>query len=69
MQQPIGTFVHDQAATFTMAIFAPDRDQAMAEARESFEWYPKTGARQIAKLAEWMADATRSSATTPTPPT
>ena len=53
---PIGAFVHDQAATFTMAICAPDRDQAIAEARESFEWYPKTGARQIATLTDWMAE-------------
>ncbi len=28
----------------------------MAEARESFEWYPKTGARQIATLTDWMAE-------------
>ena len=42
---PIGAFVNNQAATFTMAICAPDRDEAMANARESFEWYPKTGAR------------------------
>ena len=53
---PIGAFVHNQAATFTMAICAPDRDKAIAEARESFEWYPKTGARQIATLTDWMAE-------------
>src|SRR5438876_833439 len=23
---------------------------------DSFEWYPKTGARQIATVAEWMAE-------------
>ncbi len=28
----------------------------MAEARESFEWYPKTGARQIATLTDWMEE-------------
>ena len=39
-----------------MAICAPDRDEAIAEARESFEWYPKTGARQIATLTDWMAE-------------
>ena len=53
---PLGAFVHDQAATFTMAICAPDRDQAIADVRESFEWYPKTGARQIATLTDWMAE-------------
>ena len=25
-------------------------------ARDSFEWYPKVGARQIAQVAEWMAE-------------
>jgi alkanesulfonate monooxygenase SsuD/methylene tetrahydromethanopterin reductase-like flavin-dependent oxidoreductase (luciferase family) len=39
-----------------MAICGPDRQQAMVEARESFEWYPKTGARQIATLTDWMAE-------------
>jgi alkanesulfonate monooxygenase SsuD/methylene tetrahydromethanopterin reductase-like flavin-dependent oxidoreductase (luciferase family) len=53
---PIGAFVHNQAATFTMAVCAPDRGEAMATARESFEWYPKTGARQIATLTDWMAE-------------
>ena len=28
---PIGAFVHNQAATFTMAICAPDRDEAIAD--------------------------------------
>ena len=56
LREPIGAFVHNQAATFTMAICAPDRDEAIAEARESFEWYPKTGARQIATLTDWMAE-------------
>ena len=58
--EPIGSFVHNQAATFTMAICAPDRDKAIAEARESFEWYPKTGARQIATLTDWMAERNES---------
>jgi alkanesulfonate monooxygenase SsuD/methylene tetrahydromethanopterin reductase-like flavin-dependent oxidoreductase (luciferase family) len=39
-----------------MAICATERDEAIANARESFEWYPKTGARQIATLAEMMAE-------------
>jgi alkanesulfonate monooxygenase SsuD/methylene tetrahydromethanopterin reductase-like flavin-dependent oxidoreductase (luciferase family) len=54
--EPIGAFVHNQAATFTMAICAADRNEAIANARESFEWYPKTGARQIATLTDWMAE-------------
>ena len=54
--KPIGAFVNNQAATFTMAICAPDRNEAIANARESFEWYPVTGARQIATLSDMMAE-------------
>ena len=45
-----------RAATFTMTLCAPTREEAHAVARESFEWYPKAGARQIATVAEWMAE-------------
>src|SRR5205085_2415037 len=55
-EQPIGSYVHNQAATFTMTLCADDRDSAVEMARESFEWYPKTGARQIASVATWMAE-------------
>ena len=52
--EPVGAFVNNQAATFTMALCAPTQDEAFTVARESFEWYPKVGARQIAQVAEWM---------------
>ncbi len=54
--QPIGKFVNNQAATFTMALCAPTEAEAHESARESFEWYPKFGARQIAQVAEWMEE-------------
>lgn len=53
---PLGATVHDEAATFTMALCSERRDKAIELARESFEWYPKTGARQIASVSEWMAE-------------
>ena len=56
---PIGAYVHDDAATFTMALCDTDRQRAIDTARESFEWYPKTGARQIASVAEWMEEQQR----------
>jgi len=55
-EAPLGAVVNDRAATFTMALCAPTEDEAHALARESFEWYPKKGARQIAEVAEWMAE-------------
>lgn len=56
---PLGRFVNDRAATFTMALCAARREQALAAARESFEWFPRTGARLIGALAEWMGEQRR----------
>jgi alkanesulfonate monooxygenase SsuD/methylene tetrahydromethanopterin reductase-like flavin-dependent oxidoreductase (luciferase family) len=58
-EQPLGKCVHDRAATFTMTLCAPTEDEARAVARESFEWYPKAGARLIASVAQWMAEEKR----------
>jgi alkanesulfonate monooxygenase SsuD/methylene tetrahydromethanopterin reductase-like flavin-dependent oxidoreductase (luciferase family) len=55
-EQPIGAFVNPRAATFTMNVCAPTRDEAYATARESFEWYPKAGARLIGSVAEYMTE-------------
>jgi alkanesulfonate monooxygenase SsuD/methylene tetrahydromethanopterin reductase-like flavin-dependent oxidoreductase (luciferase family) len=54
--EPIGAFPNPDAATFTMTLCAPDRDAALAAARESFEWYPKAGARLIGSVAQWLAE-------------
>jgi alkanesulfonate monooxygenase SsuD/methylene tetrahydromethanopterin reductase-like flavin-dependent oxidoreductase (luciferase family) len=54
--EPIGKYVHDQASTFTMALCAPTVDEARDTARESFEWYPKAGARLIASVADMQAE-------------
>ena len=54
--EPLGAFVNNQAATFTMALCSNDREKAIEAARESFEWYPVTGARQIATLTDYMAE-------------
>jgi alkanesulfonate monooxygenase SsuD/methylene tetrahydromethanopterin reductase-like flavin-dependent oxidoreductase (luciferase family) len=53
---PLGAFVNNQASTFTMMNVAPTEEEARAVATESFEWYPKAGARMIGKLAEWMEE-------------
>jgi len=54
--EPIGATVHNAAATFTMALCAQDRDTAIERARESFEWYPKAGARLIGSLSDLVAE-------------
>ncbi len=53
---PLTGHVHNAAATFTMVNVAPTETEAREVARDSFEWYPKTGARQIATVAEYMAE-------------
>jgi alkanesulfonate monooxygenase SsuD/methylene tetrahydromethanopterin reductase-like flavin-dependent oxidoreductase (luciferase family) len=58
-ERPVGRFINARAATFSMTLCAPTRDEAYAVARESFEWYPRAGARQIATVAEWMAEQKR----------
>ncbi len=58
-QKPIGHWVNDHAATFTMTLCAPSQEEAWQAARESFEWYPKAGARLIGSLAHWMAEQKR----------
>lgn len=58
-REPLGKWVNDQAATFTMTLCAPTREEAQAVARESFEWYPKAGARLIGSLAGWMVETGR----------
>ncbi len=55
-RDPIGAYVHDEAATFTMALCAEDRSRAMELARQSFEWYPRTGARLIGSMTDWMVE-------------
>lgn len=57
--KPLGKYVHNQASTFTMALCAPTEAEAREVARESFEWYPKAGARLIGSLASWMAEKKR----------
>jgi alkanesulfonate monooxygenase SsuD/methylene tetrahydromethanopterin reductase-like flavin-dependent oxidoreductase (luciferase family) len=59
-EEPLGAYVHNEAATFTMALCSSSREAAVELARESFEWYPKTGARQIATLTDWMAERNES---------
>jgi alkanesulfonate monooxygenase SsuD/methylene tetrahydromethanopterin reductase-like flavin-dependent oxidoreductase (luciferase family) len=53
-KEPVGKFVNNTAATFTMVHCSDTNDKARAVAEESFVWYPKTAGRSIASLAEWM---------------
>ena len=54
-KQPVGKFMNDQAATFTMVHCADSNERAFSEAAESMVWYPIVGAKQIAAVADWQA--------------
>jgi len=53
-EKPVGKFVNDRAATFTMVHCADTNEQAFADAEESFPWYIKTAVRHIGSLVDWM---------------
>jgi alkanesulfonate monooxygenase SsuD/methylene tetrahydromethanopterin reductase-like flavin-dependent oxidoreductase (luciferase family) len=57
--EPIGSFVNETAAAFTLALCATDRQQAIELARDSFEWYLKTDLKLLATVAEWLQEGER----------
>lgn len=54
--RPVGKFVNGRAGTFTMVNVAKTREQARANAAESFEWYAKRGTEAVASVAKWMRE-------------
>ena len=54
--KPIGAYVNNVAATFTLVNCAPTKEESYAVARESFEWYPKYSGRLIASVAAWQEE-------------
>jgi alkanesulfonate monooxygenase SsuD/methylene tetrahydromethanopterin reductase-like flavin-dependent oxidoreductase (luciferase family) len=55
-EKPMGAFVNDQAASFTMVNVAPTTEEAVDQASESFTWYPKHGAQIIGSVAQWLEE-------------
>jgi alkanesulfonate monooxygenase SsuD/methylene tetrahydromethanopterin reductase-like flavin-dependent oxidoreductase (luciferase family) len=53
---PVGKFVNDRAASFTMVNVGRTREESLAAATRSFEWYPKHGARLIGSVAQWLRE-------------
>ena len=54
--RPLGLAANPRAATFTMVHCADTTREAVADARASFEWYAKTGVRQIQTLGAWQLE-------------
>ena len=56
-KQPVGKFVNDQAATFTMVHCAPTNEEAYADAEESFVWYVQDRrAPSSRSVADWHGE-------------
>ncbi len=54
--EPIGEFLNDRAATFTMVNVAPTADEARSVAEESFMWYPRRAVEIVASVPAWIAE-------------
>ena len=53
---PLGAFVNDRAACFTMVNCAPTQQESYALARESFPWYVKASAELVASVPLWLEE-------------
>ena len=50
-RKPLGAFINNRAAAFTMVNCAPTREESYAASRESFQWYAKRSAELVASVA------------------
>lgn len=55
-EEPVGAFVNDRVATFTMLNCAPTTQASIDIARRSFEWYPTVAFRHVASVAELIRE-------------
>ena len=55
--EPIGKFVNNQAAAFTMVHCAESNEEAIEDARESCEYYPVHAGQLISTTAAWDTEA------------
>jgi alkanesulfonate monooxygenase SsuD/methylene tetrahydromethanopterin reductase-like flavin-dependent oxidoreductase (luciferase family) len=55
-KKPLGKFVNDRAACFTMVNCAPTREESYALSKRSFEWYAKRSAELVASVPLWLEE-------------
>jgi alkanesulfonate monooxygenase SsuD/methylene tetrahydromethanopterin reductase-like flavin-dependent oxidoreductase (luciferase family) len=55
-QKPLGNFVNNQVAAFTMVNCAPTKKESYAVSARSFEWYNEVGFRNVRSVAEWLRE-------------
>jgi alkanesulfonate monooxygenase SsuD/methylene tetrahydromethanopterin reductase-like flavin-dependent oxidoreductase (luciferase family) len=57
--KPLGRFVNDQAAAFTMVNCAPTAEESYQVSRESFVWYVRRSVELISSVASWLEELKR----------
>jgi alkanesulfonate monooxygenase SsuD/methylene tetrahydromethanopterin reductase-like flavin-dependent oxidoreductase (luciferase family) len=55
-KKPLGRFVNDRAACFTMVNCAKTREESYAASKRSFEWYAKRSAELVASVPLWLEE-------------
>ena len=55
-QKPLGHFVNNQVAAFTMVNCAPTKKESYEVSARSFEWYNEAGFRYVRGVAEWLRE-------------
>jgi alkanesulfonate monooxygenase SsuD/methylene tetrahydromethanopterin reductase-like flavin-dependent oxidoreductase (luciferase family) len=58
-EKPLGKFVNDKAAAFTMVNCAPSAEESYENSKESFVWYTKHAAELVASVAIWLEEMKR----------
>jgi alkanesulfonate monooxygenase SsuD/methylene tetrahydromethanopterin reductase-like flavin-dependent oxidoreductase (luciferase family) len=58
-REPLGAFVNDQVAAFTMVNCAPTSAESYDVSRDSFVWYTKTAAELVSSVATWLEEMDR----------
>ena len=56
--KPVGKFVNDRAATFTMVHCAETNKEARENARAAFEWYARKAFEVVASVGIWQSGKT-----------
>src|SRR5690242_10370709 len=55
-EQPVGKFINNRAASFSMVHCAETTDEAVKDATESFEWYPRRAGELVASVPAWLEE-------------
>ncbi len=57
--EPLGAFVNDQAAAFTMVNCASTKQESYEVSQDSFVWYVKRSAELVSSVARWLEEMKR----------